>query len=73
MIIKVQQPLSGTDMSNLLIYDKSRQFDVFVPVESEAGQELVKMLGKAPKAYFVAWLDKKGVLQVGRQVKGQEW
>jgi hypothetical protein len=51
IIVKVQRPIGGTDMSLLLVYDETRTHEFFVPMNCVPGRELLKIMGKATKMY----------------------
>jgi hypothetical protein len=73
MIVKIQRPLGG-EMSELLIYDKEHTFEYSLPVASKDGKFLLKRIGKRPKMYCTAAIDKKGILHIEPDdVQGQEW
>lgn len=51
MIMKVQRPLGGNDMTYLLLYNEDRSREFRVPVDCNPGKELLKIMGDHPKMY----------------------
>ena len=67
IIVKIQRSIFPID--SCLIYDREESFII----ERHVDLELQAMMEDADKRYFEAIIDSHGVLQIGRQVKNQEW
>ncbi len=72
MIVKIQRPLAG-DLSNLLVYDKERTFELLVPVMSSEGKWLLNCMRDKPKIYCVVQVDKDRVARINHIMADQDW
>ncbi len=71
MIVKVQASLATNDPRGqlALIYNEDRTVEWCGPVSDE----ILAQLKGEPKAFFYAFLDDKGVIQIKNPAPWQEW
>lgn len=69
VILKVQVPLGG-DMGSALVYDKTKSWKFFIPMDEleESGLNM----GDKPKKYFLAHFDKDHTINFDKEVKEQQ-
>ena len=73
IICKFQRPLfdSKGEMNNVLVYNEDRDFEMIVPLDDEAMEEIFP--DDEFKTYWVCEPDKGGYLHPIKQVGEQDW
>ena len=73
IICKFQRPLfdSRGEMNNVLAYNETRDFEMIVPLDDEAMEEIFP--NDELKTYWVCEPDKKGYLHPIKQLEEQDW
>lgn len=73
IICKFQRPLfdSNGEMGNVLVYNEDRDFEMIVPLDDEAMEEVFP--DGEFKTYWVCEPDEEGYLHLIEQLEEQEW
>ena len=69
-IVKIQRSLfSSGNEATMLIYDQSKSIYAVMPLSDD----IIALLGNAPKGYFSASVDHTGVLKIYGKINEQNW
>lgn len=66
-IVKLQVPLMGEPLA--LVYNKNRSYIGHVPINDD----IKEAMGESFKKYFIAHIDKKGLVHLHKEVEEQDW
>jgi hypothetical protein len=72
LIVKVQTPsacFGGPSIDQVLIYDQSRRFLVFVPLDDV----FRCIMGRQGRAFFAATFDGRGRMRLAKKLPEQGW
>lgn len=71
MIVKIQMPLGGSDLTQALAYNRSREIQGFIPITDE----IIATMEGEPKKFFEANYTVGGQIEIDfdREVTNQGW